>query len=879
LTGNTDAKLELLDHIFKQINTEEHLKYLNINIQAVTSEEIHFDRSGRLFAWLSLEKAVASIPDLRNHQIGLAFVGMLGHFTSGKSTLINALLNNPSLRTPDQHPTDTAITLICHPDAYEELQGNTFTSIDGININAGPEMPFLNNIVLVDTPGLGNTEAEHELTERFLHLCHVIVITIDGRVPFADTKANFQLLDKAINKLISVPKIFVITKSDVFLSHRTGNYTTHWEKQRADEFLVGVKSRMVSDPRFSDKRQLIDDIPVVFVDSIDKYNINNVINLITPITKDDTQRPRIYEAQGNYVVQIARDSISVFQTYLSDRLTNLNVLYAEANSKAEKAKDILNRRTDSVNAAIQTATNKVNHIHESFQKLEAQWEFALPDVGLMKDSFQNFEKIMIGMETHVRKHDSIIVTQAVSSVRSQARKMLRAFFSRQSKFNEKAVISSCNQPCELPDHNTTSSWLLRLNEYSDRACEKISADIPSRWGLNFLGTSSENIRVAFREAFQSITGGLGSFIEGYNIAANAFVAYLTQPDSKKLLEECGVILFDEDDDVRALKAAEMSNDDFSSRAAVDTLVQRVRDDIVQFEQREENFFSSLDRFAISKSLRAPQAERSDLLALINDTALENLVKHEITQFTSTLQSAVIAAVKKINESQALLKRQLMKILMDWLGIFTKVVLFGAYIFLFIKVLEISNSNLYDKFWSWFTDITGPFVMSLSGALVIEVIKFIFGKNQGIDSRDKYTLGLRPLFKFIEEKGTIVAGFESQLESAEKDLRGRIDQLPIDMRDRSTKFFKSKFKETGQNNEVVKIGEMVQTFQEERKNIFNKAKGEFEQHIAALRSELTSISEKKRIESVDRVIERITDTQQSVKRFSTELASFDVELST
>ena len=47
---------------------------------------------------------------------------------------------------------------------------------------------------------------------RFLHLCHVLVITIDGRRPFADKDKDFELLDTAFNKLAGVPKILVVTR-------------------------------------------------------------------------------------------------------------------------------------------------------------------------------------------------------------------------------------------------------------------------------------------------------------------------------------------------------------------------------------------------------------------------------------------------------------------------------------------------------------------------------------------------------------------------------------------------------------------------------------------------------------------------------------------
>jgi ribosome biogenesis GTPase A len=54
----------------------------------------------------------------------LLYVGLLGHFSSGKSSTINSLLGllgSPEERQVGLNPTDTAITLITHPDNSPSL--------------------------------------------------------------------------------------------------------------------------------------------------------------------------------------------------------------------------------------------------------------------------------------------------------------------------------------------------------------------------------------------------------------------------------------------------------------------------------------------------------------------------------------------------------------------------------------------------------------------------------------------------------------------------------------------------------------------------------------------------------------------------------------
>ena len=138
--------------------------------------------------------------DLENQEGERALVGFLGHFSSGKSSLINALMGIKPNETPGykrstgRHPTDTAITLVCHRDYYERTHRSNFSVVDNVGIVYGPAIPLLEKVILVDTPGLGNEQSELEMVERFLHLCHVIIITLDSRRPFAAKDQDFHLL-------------------------------------------------------------------------------------------------------------------------------------------------------------------------------------------------------------------------------------------------------------------------------------------------------------------------------------------------------------------------------------------------------------------------------------------------------------------------------------------------------------------------------------------------------------------------------------------------------------------------------------------------------------------------------------------------------------
>ena len=80
----------------------------------------------------------------------------------------------------------------------------------------------------------------------------MLVITIDGRRPFADKDKDFELLDTAFNKLAGVPKILVVTSAEEFLTARTASFATDWQAEQAEAFWEEAIGRLGRDPRFRD---------------------------------------------------------------------------------------------------------------------------------------------------------------------------------------------------------------------------------------------------------------------------------------------------------------------------------------------------------------------------------------------------------------------------------------------------------------------------------------------------------------------------------------------------------------------------------------------------------------------------------------------------
>ena len=141
--------LRELNAAVEELHTAESLSILNIDEELLDFPATTREYLARCHAWNRLRNIAKSIPDLLNQSDRIALVGFLGHFSSGKSSLINALLGisndeNPGYkRDVGLHPTDSGITLITHRDHAKLVSKSGYTAIDSVEVVHGtrPGLP------------------------------------------------------------------------------------------------------------------------------------------------------------------------------------------------------------------------------------------------------------------------------------------------------------------------------------------------------------------------------------------------------------------------------------------------------------------------------------------------------------------------------------------------------------------------------------------------------------------------------------------------------------------------------------------------------------------------------------------------------------------
>lgn len=154
---------------------------------------------------LSYEEFENKLKSVREGLENLFSIVFIGEFSTGKSTIINALLGNSILPTGIT-PTTDRITILRYGDVKEEYEedGNHYISI--------PE-ERLKGIFIVDTPGTNVTLEQHEqITHRFIPKADIVffVIGAERAVTWSEVKLIRFIKEEWLKNVV-----FLLNKIDI----------------------------------------------------------------------------------------------------------------------------------------------------------------------------------------------------------------------------------------------------------------------------------------------------------------------------------------------------------------------------------------------------------------------------------------------------------------------------------------------------------------------------------------------------------------------------------------------------------------------------------------------------------------------------------------
>ena len=721
------------------LDNPDSLSILNIDEDLLDSPTTTLEYLKRCRAWTKLRNISKSIPDLLSQSDSIALVGFLGHFSSGKSSLINALLGisadqNPGYkREVGLHPTDTGITLISHRDNAHLIKKSAYSTIDTVDVVHGPALEFLEHAALVDTPGLGNEVAEHEAVTRFLHLCHVLVMTIDGRRPFADKDKDFELLDTAFNKLSDVPKIIVVTSAEEFLTSRTADFATSWQADLADAFWDEAIERLRRDPRFQNHIDRFQTAPQFFVDSKEGFRVEQVKDALLPIVTNDEHRARIRQAQGRYVLSTAADALGVLLEYISTRSENLNRLHSEAKRRADGTAIAVEELIQSLESSFASVRQRLQNSRQAIPTGSFAVETIVTPQAINENQGSTLRKLEGDIRDALERQLSSARTPTWYRVRRHYMARTRSWFPTKGEVDVKAFLGI------QVDVGSDETGLKGASTRCARGIlrfvnQKLTAAVAS--SIQYLQNPSDAWEIGSRA--QDIESSLEKFERTHDDSVKSFYAYISAPSSSDLLREHGFVGFDESGE-QAVRAESINALNCNSFRAISQSSENCKERLRHLGREEpENLVSSLDDDEES-SVR-DDAFGDDFSKLVGDRV--NVVcQQRVDDFLSGLSERIDHFVEEVDAVRARVassKAQICRARATLFGRFALVVI--PLLVLFFAFAEFAPSQ-FDILLSVVSDrlIDQILIGTITTVIVLALVYVLTGaKNENV------RLALRPV---------------------------------------------------------------------------------------------------------------------------------------
>ncbi len=340
-----------IDDLLELLNSDMIKRSLEIGTNHLSSDYYNL-----------LNRLERSLDQYIKRDKSLFYIGFLGHFSSGKSSTINSILNlwgTPDERKRDQNPTDNGITLITNRKNRNYVIRSVRGGIVPVVVISVDDRILLDNTVIIDTPGSGDPLMLEEVVRDALPLCDLLLYCFSGASPLSSS--DIPLLKEKEKNLKEIPTLFIVTRASEFkinnLQQVTENNIDH---EKAQEVLHGLIVRMKG--IFKSTNLTIDDF--ILIDSIDNYNISRLITLITEKSNPENVENaiKLHSHKINYYVRIANEIKNYFLNIITDQLQTIEEFVAKAQKNIDEYEKKTKIGTDTLNQNFSVILKNVNHV-------------------------------------------------------------------------------------------------------------------------------------------------------------------------------------------------------------------------------------------------------------------------------------------------------------------------------------------------------------------------------------------------------------------------------------------------------------------------------------------------------------------------------------
>lgn len=248
----------------------------------------------------------------------------VGHFSAGKSTLINLLLEETILpSSPVPTTSNTAIvsvaeqpgiianlsnqqyTLLNNYDDVKKMNRENF-DVESVEIKF-PSDKFRKGFTLQDTPGVDSNVSSHQSsTEEFMYTSNVLFYTVDYN--HVQSALNFQFM-KQLNQA-GVPVVFVINQID---KHNEDEISFDTFKSRVEKSIAEWEI----------------DLDKTFYVSKFSHTHNEIEALSKYLVEKDNNRETIEDYVNRIVKFITEEQLSYIKYEIQDLLDKLDIFEAD----------------------------------------------------------------------------------------------------------------------------------------------------------------------------------------------------------------------------------------------------------------------------------------------------------------------------------------------------------------------------------------------------------------------------------------------------------------------------------------------------------------------------------------------------------------------
>ena len=321
----------------QDIGMSEVSKFLNALTNLIgtspASHVLEVDRHDALAN--ELIRLERSLDQYMTREHDLFYVGLMGHFSTGKSSTINSLLalaGTQHAREIGVNPTDRHVTLITHPRNTKSLIALNRES--SVPIRTYPiESELLHTMVLADTPGAGDPALISDLMRDFLPVCDLILYFFSAASPL--DSADMPVLEQMHERLPFLPKRFVVTRADEFRKDKRQclsdeNYDPSRAELEISRLITRTKELM---PAFS-----VESEDYVLVDNIVGFGLDELRTRLQEYARatSTTTRANLHVHKQAYFRRRATDIRDAFFTIADKKVATLQRFVDAAKKNIEK---------------------------------------------------------------------------------------------------------------------------------------------------------------------------------------------------------------------------------------------------------------------------------------------------------------------------------------------------------------------------------------------------------------------------------------------------------------------------------------------------------------------------------------------------------------